>query len=80
VDDRVVEIPKLPANCKGFLWDTASNSDVFVAYDAENLYTYIYQPGHVMGGGRCICGGAAVPPSLFSKRWRPVLMLLRQQL
>ena len=52
VDDSVYSIPDMPANVNGLLWETnVFDKDVFVLYDDEIVYTYVFHRESLEGEG-----------------------------
>jgi WD repeat-containing protein 19 len=46
----LVEVPDFSPYIKGVLWEMwALDRGVFIAYDEEKIYTYMYSKEHVMG-------------------------------
>lgn len=50
VNSNLVKIPDLPTNTKGIVWEAFEPEKwIFIAYDGENITTYIYSKYTVEG-------------------------------
>ena len=48
VDDTILPIPKLPAQCKGILWDRI-DAGILMAHGAHTFSVYLYSPHSISG-------------------------------
>lgn len=50
MNDLLVEVPDFSPHVRGVLWETwALDRGVFITYDEDKIYTYMYSKEHVMG-------------------------------
>ncbi|XP_046339799.1 WD repeat-containing protein 19-like isoform X2 [Haliotis rufescens] len=62
VNDTVIDIPNFSASIKGVLWENWQlDKSVFVAYDSEKLYTYVYCRESVTGSQVLYVGETRLP-------------------
>ncbi|XP_052278623.1 WD repeat-containing protein 19-like isoform X1 [Dreissena polymorpha] len=62
VNDHLVEIPEFSPFAKGILWEMwGLDKGVFIAYDEEKIYTYMYSREHVMGTRCDLVGSTKLP-------------------
>ncbi|OXB83779.1 UNVERIFIED_CONTAM: hypothetical protein H355_002991, partial [Colinus virginianus] len=70
VNDRVYEIPNFSPTIKGILWENwPMDKGVFVAYDDDKAYTYVFHKDAIQGSKIILAGGTEVP---FSQK--PLLL------
>ncbi|XP_073898544.1 kelch-like protein 5 isoform X6 [Castor canadensis] len=70
VNDATYEIPDLSPTIKGVLWENwPMNKGVFIAYDDDKVYTYIFHKDTIQGSKVVLAGGTKLPfshkPLLF---------------
>ncbi|NXA13229.1 WDR19 protein, partial [Sapayoa aenigma] len=65
VNDRVYEIPDFSPTIKGILWENwPMDKGVFVAFDDDKVYTYVFHKDAIQGRSKVIlAGGTEVPYS-----------------
>ncbi|KAJ8410983.1 hypothetical protein AAFF_G00180180 [Aldrovandia affinis] len=62
VNDSVYEIPNFAPNVKGVLWENwAMDKGVFVAYDDDKVYTYVFHKDTIQGSKIILAGGTKLP-------------------
>ncbi|XP_016278762.1 WD repeat-containing protein 19-like isoform X1 [Monodelphis domestica] len=62
VIDTVYEIPNFPPTVKCILWENWSmDKGVFVAYDDDKVYTYVFHKDTIQGSKVILAGGTKVP-------------------
>jgi len=50
VNDNLLEIPEFSPYARGVLWEMwALDKGLFIVYDEETIYTYMYSRDHVTG-------------------------------
>nr|XP_002124215.1 WD repeat-containing protein 19-like [Ciona intestinalis] len=70
VNDSTLEIPSLPAQCHGILWENNPfDKGVFVVFDDSTIYTYIFHRESVNGPHVSVVGTTHLP---FTQR--PLLL------
>ncbi|XP_052537680.1 WD repeat-containing protein 19 isoform X1 [Tympanuchus pallidicinctus] len=70
VNDRIYEIPNFSPTIKGILWENwPMDKGVFVAYDDDKVYTYVFHKDAIQGSKIILAGGTEVP---FSQK--PLLL------
>ncbi|NXN95131.1 WDR19 protein, partial [Rhinopomastus cyanomelas] len=70
VNDRLYEIPSFSPTIKGVLWENwPMDRGVFVAFDDDKVYTYVFHKDAIQGSKIILAGGTEVP---FSHR--PLLL------
>ncbi|XP_066488488.1 WD repeat-containing protein 19 isoform X1 [Tiliqua scincoides] len=64
VNDVVFEIPNFQPTIKGILWENwPLDKGVFVAYDDDKIYTYVFHKDTIQGSKVILAGGTKVPYS-----------------
>ncbi|XP_054151663.1 WD repeat-containing protein 19 isoform X2 [Melozone crissalis] len=64
VNDRVYEIPDFSPTIKGILWENwPMDKGVFVAFDDDKVYTYVFHKDTIQGSKVILAGGTEVPYS-----------------
>nr|XP_030126799.3 WD repeat-containing protein 19 isoform X2 [Taeniopygia guttata]XP_030126800.3 WD repeat-containing protein 19 isoform X2 [Taeniopygia guttata] len=64
VNDRVFEIPDFSPTIKGILWENwPMDKGVFVAFDDDKVYTYVFHKDTIQGSRIILAGGTEVPYS-----------------
>ncbi|NXM86552.1 WDR19 protein, partial [Oenanthe oenanthe] len=64
VNDRVYEIPDFSPTIKGILWENwPMDKGVFVAFDDDKVYTYVFHKDTIQGSKIILAGGTEVPYS-----------------
>uniref|UniRef100_A0A8C5X1D6 WD repeat-containing protein 19 n=1 Tax=Malurus cyaneus samueli TaxID=2593467 RepID=A0A8C5X1D6_9PASS len=64
VNDRVYEIPDFSPTIKGILWENwPMDKGVFVAFDDDKAYTYVFHKDTIQGSRIILAGGTEVPYS-----------------
>ncbi|NWI95312.1 WDR19 protein, partial [Pitta sordida] len=64
VNDRVYEIPDFSPTIKGILWENwPMDKGVFVAFDDDKVYTYVFHKDAIQGSKVILAGGTEVPYS-----------------
>ncbi|NXA79906.1 WDR19 protein, partial [Thryothorus ludovicianus] len=64
VNDRVYEIPDFSPTIKGILWENwPMDKGVFVAFDDDKVYTYVFHKDAIQGSRIILAGGTEVPYS-----------------
>ncbi|XP_027542119.1 WD repeat-containing protein 19 [Neopelma chrysocephalum] len=64
VNDRVYEIPDFSPTIKGILWENwPMDTGVFVAFDDDKVYTYVFHKDAIQGSKIILAGGTEVPYS-----------------
>ncbi|NWW40546.1 WDR19 protein, partial [Panurus biarmicus] len=64
VNDRVYEIPNFSPTIKGILWENwPMDKGVFVAFDDDKVYTYVFHKDAIQGSRIILAGGTEVPYS-----------------
>ncbi|XP_038055636.1 WD repeat-containing protein 19-like isoform X2 [Patiria miniata] len=62
VNDQILEIPNFSPTVKGILWENwPYDKGVFVAYDEDKLYTYLYSRETVRGPAVTLTGTTKLP-------------------
>ena len=62
LNDRLIELPQFSSKSRAILWETStSNNQVFVAYDDELIYTYVYHSESIRGPHCQIAGRTKLP-------------------
>ncbi|XP_038608395.1 WD repeat-containing protein 19-like [Tachyglossus aculeatus] len=62
VTDAVYEIPNFSPTIKCILWENwPMDNSVFVAYDDDKVYTYIFHKGTIQGSKVILAGGTKIP-------------------
>ncbi|XP_043918872.1 WD repeat-containing protein 19 [Protopterus annectens] len=62
VNDTVFEIPNLSPTIKGILWENwSADNGVFVAYDDDKVYTYVFHKDTIQGSKVILAGGTKLP-------------------
>ncbi|XP_036373153.1 WD repeat-containing protein 19 [Megalops cyprinoides] len=62
VNDSVHEIPSFAPTVKGVLWENwAMDKGVFVAYDDDKVYTYVFHKDTIQGSKVILAGGTKLP-------------------
>ncbi|XP_023685243.1 WD repeat-containing protein 19 isoform X1 [Paramormyrops kingsleyae] len=62
VNDSVFEIPSFSPTIKGVLWENwATDKGVFVAYDDDKVYTYVFYKDTIQGSRVSLAGGTKLP-------------------
>ncbi|PKU35358.1 wd repeat-containing protein 19 [Limosa lapponica baueri] len=70
VNDRLYEIPNFSPTIKGILWENwPMDKGVFVAFDDDKVYTYVFHKDAIQGSKIILAGGTEVP---FS--YKPLLL------
>uniref|UniRef100_A0A6I8R870 WD repeat-containing protein 19 n=1 Tax=Xenopus tropicalis TaxID=8364 RepID=A0A6I8R870_XENTR len=70
LNDNLYEIPNFSPTIKGILWENwRMDRGVFVAYDDDKLYTYVFHKDTIQGSKVILAGGTKLP---FSHK--PVLL------
>ncbi|XP_072190356.1 WD repeat-containing protein 19 isoform X2 [Excalfactoria chinensis] len=70
VNDRIYEIPNFSPTIKGILWENwPMDKGVFVAYDDDKAYTYVFHKDAIQGSKIILAGATEVP---FSQK--PLLL------
>ncbi|XP_066041722.1 WD repeat-containing protein 19 isoform X2 [Chamaea fasciata] len=70
VNDRVYEIPDFSPTIKGILWENwPMDKGVFVAFDDDKVYTYVFHKDAIQGSRIILAGGTEVPYS-----YKPLLL------
>ncbi|NWH83666.1 WDR19 protein, partial [Aegithalos caudatus] len=70
VNDRVYEIPDFSPTIKGILWENwPMDKGVFVAFDDDKIYTYVFHKDAIQGSRIILAGGTEVPYS-----YKPLLL------
>lgn len=63
VNDEVTLIRDFPDKCKKLIWDSSvTDKDVFIAFDGDNMHTYLVKPDDVEGA-TCTCLGQTSVPA-----------------
>ncbi|NXI09469.1 WDR19 protein, partial [Irena cyanogastra] len=64
VNDRVYEIPDFSPTIKGILWENwPMDKGVFVAFDDDKVYTYVFHKDAIQGSRIILAGGTELPYS-----------------
>ncbi|NWX33087.1 WDR19 protein, partial [Notiomystis cincta] len=64
VNDKVYEIPDFSPTTKGILWENwPMDKGVFVAFDDDKVYTYVFHKDTIQGSRIVLAGGTEVPYS-----------------
>ncbi|XP_062348693.1 WD repeat-containing protein 19 isoform X1 [Cinclus cinclus] len=64
VNDRVYEIPDFSPTIKGILWENwPMDKGVFVAFDDDKVYTYVFHKDTIQGSRIILAGSTEVPYS-----------------
>ncbi|NWR15309.1 WDR19 protein, partial [Emberiza fucata] len=64
VNDRVYEVPDFSPTIKGILWENwPMDKGVFVAFDDDKVYTYVFHKDTIQGSKIILAGGTEVPYS-----------------
>ncbi|NXO83768.1 WDR19 protein, partial [Sitta europaea] len=64
VNDRVYEIPDFSPTIMGILWENwPMDKGVFVAFDDDKVYTYVFHKDAIQGSRIILAGGTEVPYS-----------------
>ncbi|XP_053110027.1 WD repeat-containing protein 19 isoform X2 [Hemicordylus capensis] len=64
VNDVAFEIPNFQPTVKGILWENwPMDKGVFVAYDDDKIYTYVFHKDTIQGSKVILAGGTKVPYS-----------------
>lgn len=62
VKDATYEIPDFPPTIKGVLWENwPVDKGVFIAYDDDKVYTYVFHKDTIQGSKVILAGGTKVP-------------------
>lgn len=62
VNDSVYEIPNFAPTVKGVLWENwAMDKGVFVAYDDDKVYTYVFHKDTIQGSKIILAGATKLP-------------------
>ncbi|KAJ8281320.1 hypothetical protein GJAV_G00066160 [Gymnothorax javanicus] len=62
VNDSVYEIPNFAPTIKGVLWENwPLDKGVFVAYDDDKVYTYVFHKDTIQGSKIILAGGTKLP-------------------
>ncbi|KFV02721.1 WD repeat-containing protein 19, partial [Tauraco erythrolophus] len=62
VNDRLYEIPNFSPTIKGILWENwPMDKGVFVAFDDDKVYTYVFHKDAIQGSKIILAGGMEVP-------------------
>ncbi|XP_030349246.1 WD repeat-containing protein 19 isoform X1 [Strigops habroptila] len=62
VNDRLYEIPDFSPTIKGILWENwPMDKGVFVAFDDDKAYTYVFYKDAIQGSKIILAGGTEVP-------------------
>ncbi|CAH1776664.1 unnamed protein product [Owenia fusiformis] len=62
VNDQTIDVPKFSSTTKGILWDQwPLDKGLFIAYDEEKIYTYVYSRESV-NGSQCTFAGTTKLP------------------
>ncbi|ELV10439.1 WD repeat-containing protein 19 [Tupaia chinensis] len=62
VNDATYEIPDLSPTIKGVLWENwPMDKGVFLAYDDDKVYTYVFHKDTIQGSKVILAGGTKVP-------------------
>ncbi|NXX60947.1 WDR19 protein, partial [Scopus umbretta] len=62
VNDTLYEIPNFSPTIKGILWENwPMDKGVFVAFDDDKVYTYVFHKGAIQGSKIILAGGTEVP-------------------
>ncbi|NXR07955.1 WDR19 protein, partial [Semnornis frantzii] len=62
VNDRLYEIPNFSPTIKGILWENwPMDKGVFVAFDDDKVYTYVFHKDAIQGSKIILAGGTEVP-------------------
>ncbi|KAI1887644.1 hypothetical protein AGOR_G00192430 [Albula goreensis] len=62
VNDSVYEIPNLAPTVKGILWENwPMDKGVFIAYDDDKVYTYVFHKDTIQGSKIILAGGTKLP-------------------
>ncbi|XP_019491540.1 PREDICTED: WD repeat-containing protein 19 [Hipposideros armiger] len=62
VNGATYEIPDFSPNIKGVLWENwPMDKGVFVAYDDDKVYTYVFHKGTIQGSNVILAGGTKIP-------------------
>ncbi|NWU43545.1 WDR19 protein, partial [Hylia prasina] len=70
VNDKVYEIPDFSPTIKGILWENwPMDKGVFVAFDDDKVYTYVFHKDAIQGSKIILAGGTEVPYS-----YKPLLL------
>ncbi|XP_077157824.1 WD repeat-containing protein 19 isoform X1 [Paroedura picta] len=70
VNDGICEIPNFQPTIKGILWENwPMDKGVFVAYDDDKIYTYVFHKDTIQGSKVILAGGTKVPYS-----YKPLLL------
>ncbi|NXY87829.1 WDR19 protein, partial [Alcedo cyanopectus] len=61
-NDKLYEIPDFSPTIKGILWENwPMDKGVFVAFDADKVYTYVFHKDAIQGSKIILAGGTEVP-------------------
>ncbi|XP_067993676.1 WD repeat-containing protein 19 isoform X2 [Melanerpes formicivorus] len=61
-NDRLYEIPNFSPTIKGILWENwPMDKGVFVAFDDDKVYTYVFHKDAIQGSKIILAGGTEVP-------------------
>ncbi|XP_015201422.1 WD repeat-containing protein 19 isoform X2 [Lepisosteus oculatus] len=64
VNDTVFEIPNFSPTIKGVLWENwPMDKGVFIAYDDDKVYTYVFHKDTIQGSKVILAGGTKLPYS-----------------
>nr|XP_021388853.1 WD repeat-containing protein 19 [Lonchura striata domestica] len=64
VNDSIFEIPDFSPTIKGILWENwPMDKGVFVAFDDDKVYTYVFHKDAIQGSRIILAGGTEVPYS-----------------
>ncbi|XP_060221254.1 WD repeat-containing protein 19 isoform X2 [Meriones unguiculatus] len=62
VNDATYEIPDFSPTIKGVLWENwAMDKGVFIAYDDDKVYTYVFHKDTIQGSKVILAGGTKLP-------------------
>ncbi|NXW63068.1 WDR19 protein, partial [Eurystomus gularis] len=62
VNDRFFEIPNFSPTIKGILWENwPMDKGVFIAFDDDKVYTYVFHKDAIQGSKVILAGGTEVP-------------------
>ncbi|XP_008585750.1 PREDICTED: WD repeat-containing protein 19 [Galeopterus variegatus] len=62
VNDTIYEIPDFSPTIKGVLWENwPMDKGVFIAYDDDKVYTYVFHKDTIQGSKVILAGGTKVP-------------------
>ncbi|XP_030305507.1 WD repeat-containing protein 19 [Calypte anna] len=62
INDKLYEIPNFSPTIKGILWENwPMDKGVFVAFDDDKVYTYVFHNNTIQGSKIILAGGTEVP-------------------